>query len=410
MSKDSSQACILSIGIEFTSGAAPDLNSPRLARRLQLLGIRVEGITQVADDFAAIVAALRSAWERCDLIVVVGGMGITDADLTRHAIAELMGETITFDRELDREIMNRTMERGLSVPPGSLRLSAVIPLATPLLALRGIVPGWWVEREGKVLIALPAGEEELYALWEAEVGPRLSKLLPQASLYGRTLKIADLSEARVSQLASGAISGAEVDYFVFTAEDAVHLCLNAADAETLAQAEAQLRERLGSAIWGADEDTIEGVVGAMLVERGLTLATMESCTGGLLASMITDAPGSSAYFKSGVIAYSNEVKVAWGVDEGLIARHGAVSHQVAQAMAEAVRERLGADIGLGITGVAGPDELEGKPVGTVFIAVAYKGETKVARCLFAPPRALIKRRAATSALFELRRALLEKGG
>ena len=178
-------------------------------------------------------------------------------------------------------------------------------------------------------------------------------------------------------------------------------------AQCQAPAEERLRSILGDSIWGADDDTLEGSIGALLVKRGLTLGTMESCTGGLLASILTDAAGSSTYFKGGLVAYSNEVKTVFGVDADLIASYGVISLEVAAAMAESARQRLEADIGIGITGVAGPDEMEGKPAGTVHIAVDCKGEKKEAFSINLPPRRIeVKHRAALLALAGLRRLLL----
>jgi nicotinamide-nucleotide amidase len=167
-----------------------------------------------------------------------------------------------------------------------------------------------------------------------------------------------------------------------------------------------LREILTDRIWGADSDTLEGVVGALLIAKGLTIATMESCTGGLLAATLTDVPGSSAYYKGGFVAYSNEMKIALGIDAQLMAQFGAVSAEVVEAMATTARQRLGADIGIGITGVAGPDELEGKAPGLIHIAICDGGGKQTLEMNFPPRRPEVKRRATVAALFTLRRRLI----
>ncbi len=174
----------------------------------------------------------------------------------------------------------------------------------------------------------------------------------------------------------------------------------------IAQREAELRSLLGDIVWGIDEDTLEELVGALLVQRALTLATMESCSGGLLASTITDVPGSSRYFKGGLVAYTNEAKISYGVSHSLVDRHGAISPEVAGDMARAARELLRADIGIGVTGVAGPTEDEGKPVGTVHIAIDDGGETRTVLGHYPWLRHQVKRRATYHTLFELRRTLL----
>jgi nicotinamide-nucleotide amidase len=199
---------------------------------------------------------------------------------------------------------------------------------------------------------------------------------------------------------------------IYAKTDGIHLRLIARggkreEAEKLINdTEAKLRHIMADHIWGTDDDTLEGVVGRLLFGKGLTLATMESCTGGLLATTLTDVPGSSAYFKGGFVPYSNEAKIALGVGSGLIKRHGAVSSQVAEAMAEAARQQLGADIGIGTTGVAGPDALEGKPPGVVYIAIADSKGAESLKATYPPGRAEVKRRATTHALFLLRQRLM----
>jgi nicotinamide-nucleotide amidase len=221
-----------------------------------------------------------------------------------------------------------------------------------------------------------------------------------------------LSEAKVDELVNPLFSSVNPALGIYAKPDGIHLRLIAKapkkeEAEVLlAQSETRLRDIMTDSIWGTDSDTLEGLVGALLIAKGLTLATMESCTGGLLANTITDIPGSSAYYKGGFVAYSNEMKIALGVDAQLIAQFGAVSAAVAEAMADAARQRLGADIGIGTTGVAGPDELEGNPVGLVYIAICDRKGKQVLEIRFPPRRLEIKRRAVVAALFNLRKRLI----
>ena len=249
-------------------------------------------------------------------------------------------------------------------------------------------------------------------MWEQEVSPRLREKLGGEIIVSRTVKTLGMTEAAVGEAVRQLMSSANPTLAVYAKTDGIHLRLTAkakTDKEALemiARREAEVRSLLGDTIWGQDGDTMEGLVGALLTEKGLTLVVMESCTGGLLASTVTDVPGSSAYFKGGMVSYTNEAKMAYGVSAGLIADHGAVSPEVAADMARAARERLGADIGIGVTGVAGPDELEGKPVGTTHIAIDDGRETRLFEGRYPWLRHQVKRRATYHALFELRRTLL----
>jgi len=255
-------------------------------------------------------------------------------------------------------------------------------------------------------------------MWEGEVEPELRRRTGGGVLVSRTLKTSDVTEGLVDELLGDLKHVANPTVSVYSRADGIQVriaakAIDRAEAERLiAPAEAEARRVLGDAVWGADDDTLEKVVGAMLRERGLTLATMESCTGGLLASTITDAPGSSHYFRGGIVSYATEVKLAWGISREIVEAHGVISAECAREMARAARESaLGgaADIGIGVTGVAGPDEEEGKPAGTVHIALDDgSGEARVVSYAFPQARQDVKRRAVTTALSLLRRALLER--
>jgi nicotinamide-nucleotide amidase len=249
-------------------------------------------------------------------------------------------------------------------------------------------------------------------MWENEVVPRLKQKLKGEAIVCRTLKSFGLSEAKVDEVVGSLINNANPSLGIYAKYDGIHLRLIARapekeDAEKLlVESEAQLQQLMKGHIWGADNDSLEGVVGSLLKEKDLTIATMESCTGGLLASRLTDVPGSSAYFKGGFVSYTNELKVELGVDARLIEKFGAVSSEVAESMAESARNRLGADIGVGITGVAGPDEQEDKPVGLVYVSVCSDTEKKSIEMHFQPRRLEVKRRATVVALFNLRQQLI----
>jgi nicotinamide-nucleotide amidase len=221
-----------------------------------------------------------------------------------------------------------------------------------------------------------------------------------------------MAEAAVDETLSPLLSSTNPTIGIYSKMDGIHIRITAKGKgeavvrEVLSAMETRVRELLGDRVWGVDEQTLEGVVGELLTQKGLTLATMESCTGGLLANYITDAPGSSRYFKGGAVTYTNQMKVAMGVPPALIEEHGAVSPQVAEAMARAARERLGGDVGVAITGVAGPGEMEGKPRGTVHIGIVAGDQAVTFSHRYGFPRPQVKRWAALGAMFQLRRILL----
>jgi nicotinamide-nucleotide amidase len=250
-------------------------------------------------------------------------------------------------------------------------------------------------------------------MWYKEVMPRLRDRVTQGVILSRTVKTFGISEGGLDEMVAPLLSSTNPTIGVYAKPDGIQLRITSkAESENRAgellfDMERRVREILGDSIWGIDEETLEGNVGRLLLLKGLTLATMESCSGGLLASAITDIPGSSAYFKGGLISYTNEMKIAYGVDAAIIEKHGAVSPQTAEAMAQACRERLGTDVGASITGVAGPDKSEDKTPGTVHIGIAGpKGKRALSRNL-PGTRELVKQRATIAALFHLQRFLQE---
>jgi len=300
------------------------------------------------------------------------------------------------------------------MPERNIKQTWLIPSARAIPNPRGTAPGWWVERDGKIVIAMPGPPSEMNRMWEEEVGPELAKRSTGTVLIKRTLKTAGLGESNVDEMLSHLLKGNNPSIGLYARADGVHVRMGAKAATPeearalIAPVEAQMRVILQPHVWGADDDTFESVVGETLVQRGLTLAAMESCTGGLFSDTITNVPGSSRYFRGGIVSYATEVKQIMGVDAAVISQHGVVSAETAAAMAAAVRERLVADIGIGITGVAGPDPQDGVPVGQVYIALDG-GEKVASQALafqFNQSRVAIKRRAVTQAIMLLRRALV----
>jgi nicotinamide-nucleotide amidase len=257
----------------------------------------------------------------------------------------------------------------MTMPSHNIKQAHLIPSAQFIPNRNGTAPGWWAEKNGKIIVCMPGPPGEMHPIWEEQVAPRLRQIVKDEVTITRNIKTLGLSEAPVDEIVSE-FFGKENPYLgIYSKADGIHLRVIARARDEVAAriliqpVEGAIVERLRPFICGYDDETPERSVGQALLEHGLTLATMESCTGGFLANSITEVPNSSAYFKGRVVAYSNGIAVASGEPEETIKMYGTVSPQTASAMAGAIRGKLGADFGIGITGVAGPGELEGKPVG-----------------------------------------------
>ena len=407
------KAEILSIGTELLMGEIVDTNASFLASQLPTLGIDVYYMHQVGDNQGRLLETLQRAWGRSDLILCTGGLGPTEDDLTRETISALLGERMAVDPTLEKELRSFFESRGIRMPSNNLKQASLIPSAKAIPNPRGTAPGWWVERDKKIIAAMPGPPREMTFMWENEVRPRLRQRVTGAILMSRVLKITGISEGAVDEMCGEYLHGANPTIGVYAKPDGIHVRL-AAKATTETEAariiepvERELRKLFGENLWGIDDETMPSSIGKLLMAKNMTLAAMESCTGGLFASTITDVPGSSRYFKGGLVTYANEAKIAYGVDAMLIEAHGAVSPEVAAAMAKAARQQLRADVGIGITGVAGPDPMEGKPAGTVFIAVDHRNAIQGHATSYRMARADVKQRAVTSALFQLRQLLVK---
>jgi len=358
-----------------------------------------------------LVEVLDRSINRSQITFTTGGLGPTMDDLTREAVAQVMGEQIAEDPHLRKVLEERLSPRGIQVGPANLKQATIIPSAVPIPNNQGTAPGWWVERDGNIIISMPGPPAELEVMWEQEVVPRLREHVRGTVIVSRTLKTFGLSEALLDEMVSHVVSSENPYMGIYAKPDGIWVrFISQASTEEEAYAllrpvEEEVRSILGEAIWGVDQELPEERVGTLLREKGLTLACMESCSGGLLASCITEIPGSSEYFKGGVISYSNASKIAFGVSPDVIERYGVVSPQTAESMALAVSRYLDSDIGVSVTGVAGPSTLEGHRVGEVYIGLAYGGITSSIMGRYPPRRPLVRRRAAMGALLELWRVL-----
>ncbi|HEX8996786.1 MAG TPA: competence/damage-inducible protein A [Ktedonobacterales bacterium] len=408
------RAEILSIGTELLLGHITDTNANYLAQQLTGLGIDLYYVSQVGDNLERLSETLARARSRSDVVITTGGLGPTEDDVTREAISAVLGETPTVDPALAEELRAFFAERGIVMPERNVKQAWLIPSAKALPNPRGTAPGWWVERDGVIIISMPGVPSEMVRMWEHEAAPRL-RPHAGATLFTRILRVASLGESTVEERLGELTHNVNPTIATYAKRDAVDVRITAkAESEDAARAlvdamDERARAALGPRnVFGEDTDTLASVLVRKLELRSETLAVMESCTGGLLSSTITDAPGSSAVFRGGIVSYATEVKEQFGVSADIIETHGVVSTETARAMARAARERLRASIGVGITGVAGPESQEGKPVGEVHIAVVTPGGQRDTTQHWRGSRADIKNRATQTALNLLRLALLDE--
>ena len=412
-------AVIVAVGSELLTPHKLDTNSLFLTERLNDLGIVVRYKVVVGDSEQDVGAAVREAMSRADLVVLTGGLGPTDDDVTRYAVADVFGLSLEEDPSVVDAIRDRFALRGLTMPAINAR-QALIPRGSDvLLNPRGTAPGLWIERGRVVCVLLPGPPRELRPMFETLSTERLRPRTTGRRLFRRVLTVAGRTESRVEELTQPIYSqwrseepGISTTILASLGQIELHLTTrddNAERAESfLAGAVAALAEALGSSLVSTDGARLEEVVGELLKAQQYQVAVAESCTGGLIMSRLTDVPGSSAYVHGGWTVYSDEAKVALGVDPELITRHGAVSEAVASAMAEAACRRAPVEYGLGVTGIAGPGGgSEEKPVGTVCFALAGQDMvTSVRRFRFPGERDRVKFQASQAALDMLRLELL----
>ncbi len=412
------KAEIISIGTELLMGELTDTNATFIASRLPPLGIQLQWVSHVGDNLDMLAEAFTRGLNRSDIIFTSGGLGPTQDDLTREAIAKALGEEMVVQDDLLEQLRGYFRQRGTdNMPSTNIKQATLIPSARTIPNRRGTAPGWWVESGGKIVVTMPGPPSELQGIWEEEVVPRLQQVARGEIILTRSLKTTGLSEGGLDEMISrhlGPVMRQEnPNLGIYAKADGIHLRIiaRAPDEEAARRLIQPLEQGLvslvGPYIWGYDDETPEQAAGLLLTQKHLTLATMESCTGGLLINSITEVPGSEGYFKGGIVIYGSDGS-AWirnGVPSAIIEDHGIISQEAAGAMAQAAREQLKADIGIGVTGVTGPQRIEGKPVGTVHIAIALDKTVNQFPSRWPPRRVTIRRRAASTALIELRRLL-----
>lgn len=413
---------IVSVGDELVLGQTVDTNSAWLSRQLAGIGVDVAGHVTVPDSRDAIAAAIRQAAGAADVVVVTGGLGPTEDDLTREGLADAMGVDLVRD-EAAMATLRGFFERLNRPMPQRNEVQAYVPRgARAIENLRGTAPGIAATVGRARVVVMPGVPKEMFGMWEAAVLPELRKLAGGAVVRSRTLHTFGLGESTVAERLGELMMrqrNPSVGTTVSRGIVSLRLNVRAESAESaereLDATEAACREKLGSLVYGREEQTLAGVVGELLRAGGLKVATAESCTGGLIGAYLTEVPGSSAYFSHAVVCYANEAKTRLlGVDAELISRHGAVSEAVASAMVRGVMQGVAVDLGVSVTGIAGPDGgTPTKPVGTVCIGLGWRGAggevvSKERTFLFPGDREMIRDRAAKMALCLMRYHLLRE--
>lgn len=389
--------------------ARVDTNSLKITAAFESFGVGVVRKSVVGDTQDQLVDEIRHSLAHSDTLVTSGGLGPTEDDMTREALVEALGLQMEVDADIVERLKQRFAARGWAMPEVNKRQANVFIGQTTLTNERGTAPGFHIEQHGKHVWVFPGVPHELEWMVTTYLKPWLASVTAGQSRFRRVLKIAGMTESGVEEKLKPyyAAHPEPLTILATSGQTELHLSADGAEVEALkliASREQELRELFGHKIFGADDDVLEGVVGRLLTERGETVATAESCTGGLLASRITDVAGSSAYFLGGAVCYTAASKTALaGVDPALIIEHGEVSEAVAIALARGARERFGTTYGIGVTGIAGPGGgTETKPVGTVHIAVASADRHKQWKLFWPIERSLFKRITTQSALDLLR--------
>jgi nicotinamide-nucleotide amidase len=410
---------IIAIGSEMLTPYRQDSNSLFLTERLNDLGISVAFKTVVGDNGDHLTAVARTAIGQADIAIFMGGLGPTQDDLTRESVAAALGISLKRDHAIVTALYKRFAERRIQMPGNNAQQADVLENAELLPNHRGTAPGQWletsVEGQPRIVVLLPGPPHELHEMWDQQCMDRLRAKAPPAAIATRVLKVAMLGESAVDARTAPIYKkypNVETTLLAGQGQVEFHLRATAATKDE-AQAEVdrlagELEDELDDAVFSSAGESLEEIVSYYLQMRNAKLAVAESCTGGMIAERITSVPGSSRYFLGGAVVYSNDLKTLFAdIPPLMIEAHGAVSKEVALALAENIREICNADIGVGVTGVAGPGGgTEEKPVGLVYVAVTNGHKQEVVQRRFFGDRDRIRRWASQQALDLVRRMLM----
>jgi nicotinamide-nucleotide amidase len=409
------KAEIIAIGSELLTPYRTDTNSLWLTERLNSIGIDVQLKTIVGDDEDCMEEAIAHALQRSDVIISTGGLGPTEDDITRKVFARVTGRQLKLDYDILENLRRRMESRGFKMTPNNERQALVPRGATVLPNPNGSAPGLRLDQEGKLIVLLPGPPRENRPMFDNFIFPELEKLSRGVRIAKRLLKVVGLGESAMDDMIAPIykeyrditttvlFTDSEIEVHLIAAADSVERAQDRID--ELAE---KLEDKLDKYCYSSRGETLEEVIGNRLRRRGYTLATAESCTGGLVAERITQTPGASNYFVGSIVSYTNEIKQRLlDVPAEMLEKHGAVSGEVAEAMAKGVKEQTGATIGVSVTGIAGPDGgTEANPVGTIYIGLADDLGTSNRRIILPGNRELIRWRASSAALEMVRRRYL----
>lgn len=409
---------IIAVGTELLTPDFQDTNSLFLTAGLNAAGLDVSFKTVVGDDERDLARVLRTAIGRARIILCMGGLGPTEDDRTRETLAKVLGRKLVFHEDIRATIRARFRRRQAAMPASNLKQCFVIDGAEVMDNPNGTAPGLWLETGGRKIALLPGPPREILPMFERHVLPRLAAGRPGV-MVRRVIRLTGLGEsameARMKPVYAAVPSGVTVTTLASPGDLSIRLTVRSAGPSASAEAvldeiEGKIAEALGPWIYSRDGAGLETVVGRLLAKKGATIACAESCTGGLVGHRLTDVPGSSAYFLESAVVYGNAAKTKrLGVPGALIDRHGAVSAAVARSMALGIRESSGADLGLAVTGVAGPGGgTARKPVGLVYVALAARRGVAVHRNLFFGGRADVKFQSSQKALDLVRKFLTNR--
>jgi nicotinamide-nucleotide amidase len=410
---------IIAIGSELLTPDKTDTNGLWLTGRLNEIGIEVKLKTIVGDDCARLEETIRDALKRSEIVIATGGLGPTEDDITRAVSAKAIDRELIYRDDLEADLRERFRHFGREMPEINKRQAFVVEGAQVLPNPNGTAVGMAIDLNEKILVILPGPPRENQPMFNDFVLPKLRRMAGEIYVRRKILRVAGMGESAVDEAVAPiytAYKTVQTSILFNKSEIEIHLTAQS-DSETEAQRiieelAAKIAEKLGVAVFAMNGETMEETVGNLLKERGETLSIAESCTGGLIGARLTEMPGASAYFIEGAIIYANEAKTrALGVPAELIEKHGAVSAEVAEAMARGMREKSDTDYAVSVTGIAGPSGgSEEKPVGLVFVGYADREKSKSFKIILPGDRYLIRWRASQAALDYLRRKILQNSG